>query len=141
MSQSEVKRVHVALDMPTYEGIAKLALQSKVDKKITVGALVSAAVFCALPKLENKVPKKFTLNKVKVDPTEKDDMSGNFARMQVYFGKHGDLYLRVNGLAKENGLSISWIVRQCCRICLPVFKVNVPKGKNFKCLGKEVTID
>jgi hypothetical protein len=141
MSQFKMKRAHVALDGSIYATIAELALQSKKDRKITAGALVAAAVFCALPRLEEKLPRKFFLNKVEVDPKKKDRMEGGFIRMHVYFGKHGDLYERANNLAEKHDVSISWIVRQCCRVCVPVFKVKVPKGKSFKCLGSEVTID
>ena len=143
MSQVTMGRAHVALDAPIYAEFGKMSMRSAKAKKITVGALIAAAVFCALDKFEVSVPKgkPFSFNKVKIDPTVKDDLKGEFVRMHVYFGKDTDVYERITKLSAKAGVSIGWLVRMACLVCVSIFKVKVAKGKNFKCLGKTVTID
>ena len=144
MTQEALSRVHVALGSDTFKLFTKLALASSVEKKITVGALVAAAVFCLIEKMEAALKgdkhKTITVNGVKISTKEKEDLK-DFVRLQGYFGKTSDLMNRVKALSDSSGMSVGWIVRQACRACAPVFEKSVPKGKSFKCLGKLVTID
>ena len=144
MTQAALKRVHIALDQETFDTFTKLALASALNKKITVGALVAAAVFCLIDKMEANLTKKkqkaFTVNKTKINPNLKEKV-GEIVRMHVYFGKQSDLIDRVQAVATNSGQSVGWVVRESCHACAPVFKKMVPKGKTFKCVGKSVTID
>lgn len=141
-TQEAMGRVHATLDekdVQIFEGIVE-----KVSD-ITLGGLIATAVMACLPVFEERLPKgkPFKVEGTQVNPTV---LEGDFQvrKLHVYFGSLRELIERMNKLAEKGSrlnrqVTASWIMRQACRICAPLFHKHVPKGKPFKVAGVKIT--
>ena len=142
MSQKELGRIHVRLPVELYNRMEATAASVKEGYPLLgVANILVACVSCALPKLEEKLPKRkpFKLGGVTINPLEIERVDS--LKMHLYFGQHRKLIPRIQKLAKTAGVSASFIVRSSVELCAAAMEKSVPKGKPFKVLGTNVTFE